>query len=59
MTVKVLDPFLLNLLPRSLLPTGIYISVIAIVAWFLSRIIWDALSLNQTGRVPPEGKKTD
>ena len=56
MTVKVLDPFLLNLLPRSLLPTGIYISLIAIVAWLLSRIIWDGL--NQTRRVPP-GKKTD
>lgn len=57
MTVKVLDPFLLNLLPRTLLPTGIYIILIAIVGWYLSRIIWDGL--NQLARVHPEGKKTE
>lgn len=57
MTVKVLDPFLLNLLPRTLLPTGIYIILIAIVAWYLSRFIWDGL--NQLARVHPEGKKTE
>ena len=57
MIVKVLDPFLLNLLPRSLLPTSIYIILIALVAWILSRTIWDQLS--QTGSVRPEGKKTD
>ncbi|GKT57225.1 hypothetical protein ColTof4_11379 [Colletotrichum tofieldiae] len=35
----ILDPFLLNALPRSLLPTVGYVVVVAILAWFLSRRI--------------------
>ena len=40
----ILDPFLLNVLPRSLLPTGVYLIVIAVIAWYLSDYIWQILS---------------
>lgn len=32
----ILDPFILNVLPRSLLPTVGYIIVVAIASWFIS-----------------------
>ena len=35
----ILDPFLLNVLPQSLLPTVGYIIVLAIGSWFLSKHI--------------------
>ncbi|CAJ2511742.1 Uu.00g073670.m01.CDS01 [Anthostomella pinea] len=35
----ILDPFLLNVLPRSLAPTVIYIIVVAIASWFLAQLI--------------------
>lgn len=40
----ILDPFLLNVLPQSLLPTGVYLIVLAIIAWFLANYIWQILS---------------
>ncbi|KAF1926590.1 uncharacterized protein M421DRAFT_211157 [Didymella exigua CBS 183.55] len=36
----ILDPFLLNILPRSLAPVGIYITGVAIAAWFVSGYIY-------------------
>lgn len=39
----ILDPFLLNVLPRSLLPTGVYLIVLAVFAWYLSGHIWQGL----------------
>jgi len=36
----ILDPFMLNVLPRSLGPAAIYISVVSIGAWYLSRYIY-------------------
>lgn len=42
-TLTVLDPFLLNVLPRSLLPTGVYLIVLAVFAWYLSGHIWQGL----------------
>lgn len=39
----VLDPFLLNVFPRSLLPTGVYLIVLAVIAWYLSGYIWQGL----------------
>ena len=39
----VLDPYLLNVLPRSLLPTAAYILVVALAAWYLSDWIWGTL----------------
>ena len=35
----ILDPFILNLLPRSLLPTVAYITLLAIGSWYLSAYI--------------------
>ncbi|KAJ4289747.1 hypothetical protein N0V90_011077 [Kalmusia sp. IMI 367209] len=32
----ILDPFILNILPRSLGPTAIYITIVAVGAWFIS-----------------------
>lgn len=43
MALTVLDPFLLNILPRSLLPTGFYLIVLAVLAWYLSGYIWQGL----------------
>ncbi|KAK4678422.1 hypothetical protein QC764_307504 [Podospora pseudoanserina] len=40
----ILDPFLLNLLPRSLAPTAGYIILVAITSWFLARGVSRALS---------------
>ncbi|KAM0797577.1 hypothetical protein BDR22DRAFT_436341 [Usnea florida] len=39
----ILDPFLFNILPRSLLPTGVYLIILAVFAWYLSGFIWRAL----------------
>jgi hypothetical protein len=36
----ILDPFILNILPRSLGPTAVYISFVAVGAWFLSGYIY-------------------
>ncbi|KAI1381602.1 hypothetical protein F4677DRAFT_403564 [Hypoxylon crocopeplum] len=35
----ILDPFVLNVLPRSLLPTVMYIVVVAVASWFIARHI--------------------
>lgn len=40
LTYPVLDPFLLNILPRSLVPVAIYITAVAVGAWFLSEHIY-------------------
>ena len=39
----ILDPFLSNILPQSLVATGIYITITAIAAWLLSGAIWRRL----------------
>ena len=39
----ILDPYLLNVFPRSLVPTAGYLVVLAIGAWFLSGVIWRIL----------------
>ncbi|QLI67106.1 uncharacterized protein G6M90_00g034920 [Metarhizium brunneum] len=39
----ILDPFLLNVLPKSLLPTVGYLSLLGVVTWFVAR--WVASSL--------------
>lgn len=39
----ILDPYLANVFPVSLLPTAAYIIVLAIGAWLLSGKIWDLL----------------
>jgi hypothetical protein len=40
----VLDPFLLNILPQSLVPTALYITVLAIGSFFLSGAIYSWLA---------------
>jgi len=35
----ILDPFILNLVPRSLIPTAVYIIVLAIGSWFLAKSV--------------------
>jgi hypothetical protein len=40
----VLDPFIFNILPKSLVPTVIYITILAIFSWFLSRHIYTWLA---------------
>lgn len=44
----ILDPYLANIFPRSLLPTGAYISILAIVGWYVSGIIWTFLKATAT-----------
>ena len=40
----ILDAYLLNIFPQSLVPTAGYIAVIAVIAFFLSRIIYQQLN---------------
>ena len=35
----ILDPFILNVLPRSLLPTGLYIVAVSIITWFVAAFV--------------------
>ncbi|KAK5137072.1 hypothetical protein LTR08_001081 [Meristemomyces frigidus] len=39
----ILDPYLANVFPRSLVPTGVYISVLAIGSWLISGAVWKSL----------------
>ena len=39
----ILDPYLLNIFPKSLIPTAAYLVVLAVGAWFLSSMIWNIL----------------
>lgn len=53
----ILDPFLLNILPRSLGPLAIYITAVAVGAWFLSAYIYRWLL--STVNDPPLKPHTD
>ncbi|KAL2412443.1 hypothetical protein ABEF92_008890 [Exophiala dermatitidis] len=56
----ILDPCLLNILPKSLLPTGLYLLVIACVAWFVSgRVVRFISSFNATAHETAISKKSD
>jgi len=35
----ILDPFIMNIVPRSLIPTAAYIIVLAIGSWFLAKSV--------------------
>jgi hypothetical protein len=39
----ILDPYLLNVFPKSLLPTAAYILVVAIASWFISGHVWQIM----------------
>lgn len=51
----ILDPFLLNVLPRSLLPTVGYIAVVVVVTWLVARHI--ASSFRSLATSPQEKAK--
>lgn len=51
----ILDPYIFNVLPRSLLPTVGYIVVVAILSWFLARYLSDQIYLHATR--PGQAKK--
>ncbi|QSS62397.1 hypothetical protein I7I51_02134 [Histoplasma capsulatum] len=36
----ILDPFIFNVFPRSLLPTAAYIIILAVVSWVISWFVW-------------------
>lgn len=40
----ILDPFILNVFPRSLVPTAGYLTIVAIGSWFLAKAIAKWLS---------------
>ncbi|THY28946.1 hypothetical protein D6D01_03723 [Aureobasidium pullulans] len=46
----ILDPYLLNIFPQSLLPTAAYIILLAVASWFLSGFAWAKLQLFQPPR---------
>ena len=43
-SLTVLDPYALNIFPKSLLPTAVYITILAVLGWFVSDIIWKWLA---------------
>ncbi|KAI6781826.1 uncharacterized protein J7T54_004992 [Emericellopsis cladophorae] len=53
----ILDPFLFNVLPRSLLPTGGYIVCVAIAAWFVASYITSKVKSFAEGSSTMEKKK--
>lgn len=40
----ILDPYLMSIFPRSLVPTAGYICVLAVCSWFLAGLVWKILS---------------
>lgn len=40
----VLDPYILNVVPQSLVPTATYIILLAVFSWFLSNWTWSWLN---------------
>ncbi|MCJ1387251.1 hypothetical protein MMC18_000091 [Xylographa bjoerkii] len=41
----ILDPYLLNIFPQSLVPTAIYLIVLAVLSWAVSGFVWQWLGL--------------
>jgi hypothetical protein len=58
LTDLILDPYLFNVLPRSLVPTGGYIVVVAIVTWFVARWVTAALQAVADEPDTSDSKKT-
>jgi len=54
----ILDPYVFNIFPKSLLPTGLYILLIASGAWFLSDLISRSLLSSPAGKEAEELKKS-
>jgi hypothetical protein len=49
----ILDPFLFNIVPQSLVSTGAYIIVISLLAFFLSTPIWQWLRSQSISKTKP------
>lgn len=45
----ILDPYLLNVFPRSLLPTAGYTLMVAVASWFVSGYVWQLVLKLATG----------
>lgn len=55
----ILDPYILNIFPKSLLPTGLYLALIGIIAWLASGwILRHAFSNNGAANIVAS-KKSD
>ncbi|KUJ08624.1 uncharacterized protein LY89DRAFT_711636 [Mollisia scopiformis] len=54
----ILDPYIYNVFPRSLLPTAVYIIILAIGGWHLAKYISVLVKGIGHGRSDPEKKKT-
>lgn len=55
----ILDPFLLNIFPKSLVPTAGWITVVAAVAVIISRwVVGEFRRLVKQADIPEERKKT-
>ncbi|KAI1269589.1 hypothetical protein F5Y18DRAFT_104163 [Xylariaceae sp. FL1019] len=52
----ILDPFILNVLPRSLLPTVGYIILVSAVSWYLGR--WVSEQIHRMAQTPTGEKKS-
>ncbi|EME47445.1 hypothetical protein DOTSEDRAFT_69389 [Dothistroma septosporum NZE10] len=50
----ILDPYLLNVFPASLLSTAIYLVVLAVGGWYLSGKIWRLLQPNSESKIHQE-----
>jgi hypothetical protein len=55
----ILDPYLLNIFPRSLVPTAVYIVIIAIIGWFVSGWIYSNLIHPLLAEEPKPANKAD
>ncbi|KAK0386587.1 hypothetical protein NLU13_6422 [Sarocladium strictum] len=58
LTDLILDPYIVNVLPRSLLPTVGYIIVVAVFTWFVARWVTASLLSVATEPIPDNSKKT-
>ena len=48
----ILDPYLANIFPQSLLPTAGYILILALISWPISRLVWNLLSSTSPDEKP-------
>lgn len=53
----ILDPYVFNIFPKSLIPTGLYLGLIGIFAWFASSWILRQLFANNSTANNPASKK--
>jgi hypothetical protein len=54
----ILDPYIFNIVPRSLVPTAAYIILLAVGGWYLSRYIMDWICSIATGEPNNEKKNS-